>query len=144
MENKMKLNLYISKLIRGIICKVGRQKARELIKDLDRGVSKAFPQMQAALDRSLTAQEKELFYKQLNDLLFDGDLTKLSDPAKTNAFIKDLTKKGVDEKVVKNIIDTIDESRVKIGGLIESTGNLNSKELKNILQDRKYLKTLQY
>ena len=115
-------------------------KARELIKDLDRGVSKAFPQMQAALDRSLTAQEKELFYKQLNDLLFDGDLTKLSDPAKTNAFIKDLTKKGVDEKVVKNIIDTIDESRVKIGGLIESTGNLNSKELKNILQDR--IKTL--
>ena len=115
-------------------------KARELIKDLDRGVSKAFPQMQAALDRSLTVQEKELFYKQLNDLLFDGDLTKLSDPAKTNAFIKDLTKKGVDEKVVKNIIDTIDESRVKIGGLLESTGNLNSKELKNILQDR--IKTL--
>tara|TARA_R100001163_G_scaffold55261_1_gene42688 strand:+ start:381 stop:4316 length:3936 start_codon:yes stop_codon:yes gene_type:complete len=111
-------------------------KARELIKDLDKGVSKAFPQMQEALDRSLTPKEKEQFYNQLNDLLFDGDLTKLSDPKKTEAFVKDLSKKGVDEKVTRSILDTIDESRVKIGGLIESTGNLNSKELKKILQDR--------
>ena len=115
-------------------------KARELIKQLDRDVSKAFPQMQAVLDRSLTKEEKELFYKQLNDLLFDGDLTKLSNPKTTETFIKNLTAKGVDEKVIKNILDTVDESRLKIGGLIESTGNLNSKELKNILQDR--IKTL--
>ena len=115
-------------------------RATELIKQLDRGISKAFPQMQEVLDRSLTAKEKDKFYKELNDLLFDGDLTKLSDPAKTNAFIKDLTEKGVDEKVVKNILDTIDESRIKIGGLIEATGNLNSQELKAILQDR--IKTL--
>jgi len=115
-------------------------RATELIKQLDRGISKAFPQMQEVLDRSLTAKEKDKFYKELNELLFDGDLTKLSDPTKTNAFVKDLTKKGVDEKVVKNILDTIDESRIKIGGLIEATGNLNSKELKTILQDR--IKTL--
>ena len=50
--------------------------------------------MQEALDRSLTPKEKEQFYNQLNDLLFDGDLTKLSDPKKTEAFVKDLSKKG--------------------------------------------------
>jgi hypothetical protein len=115
-------------------------RATELIKQLDRGISRAFPQMQEVLDRSLTTKEKDKFYKELNELLFDGDLTKLSDPKKTDTFIKDLAKKGVDEKVVKNIIDTIDESRLKIGGLIEATGNLNSKELKDILQDR--IKTL--
>ena len=115
-------------------------RATELIKELDRGISRAFPQMQEVLDRSLTTQEKDKFYKELNELLFDGDLTKLSDPKKTEAFTRDLRKKGVNEKVVKNILDTIDESRSKIGGLIEATGNLNSKELKNILQDR--IKTL--
>ena len=103
-------------------------RATELIKQLDRGISRAFPQMQEVLDRSLTTKEKDKFYKELNELLFDGDLTKLSDPKKTDTFIKDLAKKGVDEKTVKNIIDTIDESRLKIGGLIEATGNLNSKE----------------
>jgi len=115
-------------------------RATELIRDLDKGISRAFPQMQEVLDRSLTTQEKDKFYKELNELLFDGDLTKLSDPKKTEAFTRDLRKKGVNEKVVKNILDTIDESRSKIGGLIEATGNLNSKELKGILQDR--IKTL--
>ena len=115
-------------------------RATELIRELDKGISRAFPQMQEVLDRSLKTEEKEKFYKELNELLFDGDLTKLSDPKKTEAFTKELVKKGVDEKVVKNILDTIDASRSKIGGLIEATGNLNSKELKSILQDR--IKTL--
>jgi len=37
----------------------------KLVKDLDRSVSKAFPQMQKVLDRSLTVKDKEKFYNEI-------------------------------------------------------------------------------
>ena len=54
-------------------------RATELIKKLDTNLSKAFPQMQSALDRSLTKKEKDVFLKEINELMFEGDLTKLVD-----------------------------------------------------------------
>ena len=111
-------------------------RATDLVKTLDKTVSKAFPQMQDALDRSLTKQEKELFYKEINYLMLDGDLTKLSDPKKLEAFTASLKKKNVNEKIINELTTTIDEARSTIGGLIEATGKYNSKELKDILQER--------
>ena len=111
-------------------------RATELIRNLDTSVGKAFPQMQSVLDRSLTKKEKELFYKEINDLMLDGDLTKLTDPKKADAFVKSLKDKGVSEEVIESITKTIDESRSTIGNLIETTNKFNSKELKGILQDR--------
>ena len=111
-------------------------RATELVKNLDRSISKAFPQMQDALDRSLTTKEKDLFYKEINDLMLDGDLTKLSDPKKTDAFVKSLKNKNVDKKVIDEITNTVDEARATMGNLIETTGRYNQKELKGILQDR--------
>ena len=111
-------------------------RATELVKTLDKTISKAFPQMQDALDRSLTKQEKELFYKEINDLMLDGDLTKLTDPKKLEAFTASLKKKNVNEKIINELTTTIDEARSTIGGLIEATGKYNSKELKDILQER--------
>ena len=111
-------------------------RATELIRNLDTSVGKAFPQMQSVLDRSLTKKEKELFYKEINDLMLDGDLTKLTDPKKADAFVKTLKDKGVSEEVIESITKTIDESRSTIGNLIETTNKFNSKELKGILQDR--------
>ena len=111
-------------------------RATELVKTLDKTISKAFPQMQDALDRSLTKQEKELFYKEINDLMLDGDLTKLTDPKKLEAFTASLEKKNVNEKIINELTTTIDEARSTIGGLIEATGKYNSKELKDILQER--------
>ena len=111
-------------------------RATDLVKTLDKTVSKAFPQMQDALDRSLTKQEKELFYKEINDLMLDGDLTKLTDPKKLEAFTASLKKKNVNEKIINELTTTIDEARSTIGGLIEATGKYNSKELKDILQER--------
>ena len=111
-------------------------RATELVKNLDKSISKAFPQMQDALDRALTNKEKEVFYKEINDLMLDGDLTKLSDPKKTEAFVESLKKKNVDNKVITEITKTIDEARSTIGGLIETTGKFNPQELKDILQER--------
>jgi len=111
-------------------------RATELVKKLDRSISRAFPQMQDALDRSLTNKEKEVFYKEINDLILDGDLTKLSDPKKTDAFVDSLKKKNVDDKVITELTKTIDEARSTIGNLIDTTGKYNPKELKDILQER--------
>ena len=111
-------------------------KATELVKRLDRSMSRAFPQMQDALDRSLTTKEKDQFYKEISDLMLDGDLTKLSDPKKLDAFAKSLRDKNVSESVITELSKTIDDARYTMGNLIESTGRYNPKELKDILQDR--------
>jgi len=111
-------------------------RATELIKKLDTNLSKAFPQMQSVLDRSLTNKEKDGFLKEINELMFDGDLTKLIDGKKSDAFVKALKDKGVDQKVIDSIVGTVDEARSTIGNLIKTTNNYNSKELKDILQDR--------
>ena len=42
--------------------------------------------------------------KEINDLILDGDLTKLSDPKKTDAFVDSLKKKNVDNKVLLNLL----------------------------------------
>ena len=111
-------------------------RATELIRKLDTNLSKAFPQMQSVLDRSLTNKEKDIFLKEINELMFDGDLTKLIDGKKSDAFVKALKDKGVDQKVIDSIVGTVDEARSTIGNLIKTTNNYNSKELKDILQDR--------
>ena len=111
-------------------------RATELIRKLDTNLSKAFPQMQSVLDRSLTKKEKDGFLKEINELMFDGDLTKLIDGKKSDAFVKALKDKGVDQKVIDSIVGTVDEARSTMGNLIKTTNNYNSKELKDILQDR--------
>ena len=111
-------------------------RATELIRKLDTNLSKAFPQMQSVLDRSLTKKEKDVFLKEINELMFDGDLTKLVDGKRSDAFVKALKDKGVDQKVIDSIVGTVDEARSTMGNLIKTTNNYNSKELKDILQDR--------
>lgn len=111
-------------------------RATELVKELDRTVGRAFPQMQKVLDRSLTIKDKEEFYNKLNDLILDGDITKITDPKKVDEFVADLAKQGVDDATAKRLVATIDDARATFSNLIETTGNLNAPELKNILQER--------
>ena len=111
-------------------------RATELVKNLDRSVSRAFPQMQKVLDRSLTIKDKEKFYNEINELILDGDLTKLTNGKKIDEFVEKLSKKGVDKKTSSEIVKTIDEARTSFSNLIETTGKFNAPELKNILQER--------
>jgi hypothetical protein len=87
--------------------------------------------MQDALDRSLTTKEKDQFYKEISDLMLDGDLTKISDSKKLDAFVKSLEDKNVSESVITELTKTIDDARYTIGNLIDSTGKYNPKELKD-------------
>jgi hypothetical protein len=47
--------------------------------------------MQKVLDRSLTIKEKEQFYNEINELILDGDITKISDPKKVDQFVESLS-----------------------------------------------------
>jgi hypothetical protein len=111
-------------------------RATELVKNLDRQVGQAFPQMQKVLDRSLTVKEKEQFYNEINELILDGDITKITGAEQADAFIENLVKKGVDEKTARKIITTVDDARGTFANLLDTTGNLNAPELKEILQQR--------
>ena len=111
-------------------------RATELVKNLDRQVGKAFPQMQKVLDRSLDVKEKEEFYNVINDLILDGDLTKKTSGKVADEFIESVAKKGVDKKTAREIINVIDEARGTFSNLLDTTGKFNAPELKSILQER--------
>ena len=111
-------------------------KATELVKNLDRTIQKAFPEMQKVLDRSLSKQEKEKFYQEINELILDGDLTKFSDPIKSDLFEKSLKQKGLSNETIGDLFNTIDDARATIGGLVKTTNKYNPGELKDILQQR--------
>ena len=111
-------------------------KATELVKRLDRTVQRAFPEMQKVLDKSLSKEEKELFYKEINGLILDGDLTKLSPVEKVNSFYKNSKEKGVSEEVIGEIMSIVDDARGTFKSLIETTNKYNAPELKDILQER--------
>ena len=112
-------------------------KATELVKRLDRSVSKAFPEMQQVLDRSLSKKEKAEFYEEINELILGGDLTQLVSNKKTLVkFIDSMKKKGVSEETRGSLLSTIDDARATFKNLIDTTNKFNSPELKNILQDR--------
>ena len=111
-------------------------KATELVKNIDRTINKAFPEMQKALDKTLSKEEKEVFYEKVNDLILDGDLTKFSDPKKTTEFLELLKKQGVTDETANNIITNIDEARGTFGNLIKTVNDFNAPELKSILQER--------
>jgi len=108
-------------------------KATELVKNLDRTIQKAFPEMQKVLDKTLSKQEKETFYEEINKLILDGDLTKLAD---TTIFQKQLKEKGVSEKTLGTLLNTIDDARETFGSLIKTVNKYNPGELKDILQKR--------
>ena len=112
-------------------------KATELVKRLDRSVSKAFPEMQEVLDRSLSKKEKAEFYEEINELILGGDLTQLVSNKKTLAkFIDDMKKKGVSEETRGALLSTIDDARLTFKNLIDTTNKFNAPELKAILQQR--------
>jgi hypothetical protein len=112
-------------------------RATELVKTLDKSIQRAFPEMQKVLDRSLSKQEKDEFYSQINKLVLDGDLTKtLPSKNKVDIFTKSLKEKGLSQETIGDLLNTVDEARQTVGDLIKTTNKYNSPELKKILQQR--------
>ena len=101
-------------------------RATELVRNLTRSIDSAFPEMQKTLDKTMSPKEKKQFYKDLNELLFDGDLsTGTLDPKKTDAALDKLKDLGVTGETSGKIMNALEEARAEFSKLIDITAGKN-------------------
>ena len=112
-------------------------RANQIVRDLTRHIDEAFPEMQKVLDKTLSPKEKKKFYKDLNKLLFDGDISKgILDPQKADAAIKAMRALGVSGETSGKIIQQLENARGEFSRLINLTQGKEKNELTDILKDR--------
>ena len=110
--------------------------ANRIVRNLTKSVDRAFPEMQKVLDK-LGPKEKRDFYKRLNDLLFEGDISKgLLDPRKVDNAMNDMRALGVTDETSGKIMNNLQEARAEFARLIGLTQGKNKSELTDILKDR--------
>ena len=91
--------------------------ANRIVRNLTKSIDKAFPEMQKVLDK-LGPKEKRDFYKRLNDLLFEGDISKgLLDPRKVDNAMNDMRALGVTGETTGKIMNNLQEARAELQGL---------------------------
>ena len=112
-------------------------RATEIVRNLTRAVDKSFPEMQKVLDKTVTPKEKKEFYKKLNELLFDGDISKGTlDPKKADAAIEEMRALGVSGETSGKIINNLEQARSEFSRLVGLTQGKEKNELTDILKDR--------
>ena len=112
-------------------------RATEIVRNLTRAVDKSFPEMQKVLDKTVTPKEKREFYKKLNELLFDGDISKGTlDPKKADAAIDEMRALGVSGETSGKIINNLEQARSEFSRLVGLTQGKNKNELTDLLKDR--------
>ena len=115
---------------------VDTDRATEIVRNLTKAVDKSFPEMQKVLDKLVTPKEKKEFYKKLNDLLFEGDISKgLLDPKRVDDAINEMRALGVKGETSGEIINSLREARAHFSELASLTQGKKS-ELTDILKDR--------
>jgi len=111
-------------------------RATEIVRNLTKAVDKSFPEMQKVLDK-LGPKEKKEFYKKLNTLLFDGDVSEgLLDPRKVDDAMNEMKALGVTGETSGKIINSLQDARAKFSELVGLTQGKNKNELTDILKDR--------
>ncbi len=110
--------------------------ANRIVRNLTKSVDRAFPEMQKVLDK-LGPKEKRDFYKRLNDLLFEGDISRgLLDPGKVDNAMNEMRALGVTDETSGKIMNNLQEARAEFARLIGLTQGKNKSELTDILKDR--------
>ena len=97
-------------------------RAMELVKTIDSEVDSMFPTVKSVLDKSSDKRKADV-YKQLNDILFEGELSKAipsSAAARTHKFLKD---NGATDESIENIFEAIGGAREKFVDLINASSN---------------------
>jgi len=111
-------------------------RATEIVRNLTKAVDKSFPEMQKVLDK-LGPKEKKEFYKKLNTLLFDGDVSEgLLDPRKVDDAMNEMKALGVTGETSGKIINSLQDARAKFSELVGLTQGANKNELTDVLKDR--------
>ena len=97
--------------------------AMEQVKRIDKEVGKMFPSLKTFFNKTLREDQKQAqatFYKDLKELMFEGDLSKkLGDLKLTKKLEKQMIDGGLDKESRKIIFDGIYNSRQKFVELLE-------------------------
>jgi len=117
-------------------------RAKELVENITREVDKIFPRTGKFFDTS-TNKEQVDFYKKINDVLFEGDLTKPINPKASDDLIKLLKNKEIPEESITNIVTNLNGARNEFTNLIDILNRnagkkiaAGAKDLQKIMKDR--------
>ena len=117
-------------------------RAKELVTNITKEVDKIYPSTGKFFDSSTNAEQKN-FYKQLNDVLFEGDLNKPINPGAKDALIRTLKDKKVGEEAIGKITSNLDAARNEFTNLIsilernaEGKISAGAKDLQKIMKER--------
>jgi hypothetical protein len=117
-------------------------RAKELVTNITKEVDKIYPSSGKFFDSSTNAEQKN-FYKQLNDVLFEGDLNKPINPGAKDALIRTLKDKKVGEESIGKITSNLDAARNEFTNLIgilernaEGKISAGAKDLQKIMKER--------
>ena len=97
-------------------------KAMEVVKEIDKSISKMFPTIRTAFNKSLQKERKKTV-EDLNELMFSG---KLDEPLPVNMYdkvYKTLREKNLSREDAQGLIGTIKEARTKFTELINLSSN---------------------
>jgi len=117
-------------------------RAREIVENITREVDKIFPRTGKFFDTSTNKEQVE-FYKKINDVLFEGDLTKPINPNAADDLIKLLKNKDIPEESITNIVTNLNGARGEFTNLInilqrntEGKISAGAKDLQKIMKER--------
>ena len=117
-------------------------RAREIVENITREVDRIFPRTGKFFDTS-TNKEQVDFYKKINDVLFEGDLTKEINPKAVDDLVKFLQKSDIGEESVQNIVSNLNSARGEFTNLINILNrnagqkiSAGAKDLQAIMKDR--------
>ena len=122
---------------------VDLNRAKEIVDNITREVDNIFPETQIMFDKSIRP-EKDKFLKQLNELLFEGDIRGRIDPKKVDELFDSMGKSNVKEESQRIIINGLENAREEFNKLViilddSVTGDTLKKaqtELKGLMKDR--------
>ena len=117
-------------------------RAREIVENITREVDRIFPRTGKFFDTS-TNKEQVDFYKKINDVLFEGDLTKEINPKAVDDLVKFLQRSDIGEESVQNIVSNLNSARGEFTNLINILNrnagkkvSAGAKDLQAIMKDR--------
>ena len=117
-------------------------RAKEIVENITREVDKIFPRTGKFFDTS-TNKEQVDFYKKINNVLFEGDLTKPINPKASDDLIRLLKNKEIPEESITNIVTNLNSARNEFTNLIDILNKnagtkiaAGAKDLQKIMKDR--------
>ena len=94
--------------------------AMEHVKRIDKEVNKMFPTIKGFLNKT-TDENRGKFLKEINDLMFEGDLKQGITDKSLNTFMKSAKNQGATTGQVNNIVDVVSKVRNQFSDLMDIT-----------------------